>query len=150
MAIKRTILNSTDEHAVSTAGTTNLRQLLGQRFSEAEIDAMDRYGSLITVESGETLTVEGQVGSEAFILVAGKADVRKAGASVATVGAGEIIGEHALITETRRDADVVATEQVSMLAFTSREFGALLAACPELSSTVEGLSQERSDEQRRD
>jgi len=147
MAIKRTILNSTNEQADSTPSEMNLRQFLGPRFSDAEIEAMERYGSLMTVESGDALTVEGQVGSEAFILVTGKAAVRKAGASIATVGPGEIIGEHALITETRRNADVVATEHVSMLAFTSREFGALLAACPELSSTVQGLDKERSDEQ---
>jgi CRP-like cAMP-binding protein len=71
--------------------------------------------------------------------------VAKDGESVATVGAAEIIGEHALITETRRNADVVATEPTSIIASTSREFGALLAACPNLSSNVQGLAASRED-----
>ena len=142
---KTTILNTTEGNTQSVDVQQYLTDHIGDRFSSEEIDAMVRYGTLIGIDPGKALTVEGQVGGEAFIIVAGEAEVAKDGESVATVGAAEIIGEHALITETRRNADVVATEPTSIIAFTSREFGALLAACPNLSSNVQGLAASRKD-----
>lgn len=72
-----------------------------------------------TFHPGEELTVQGTPGDAAFLLVEGLADVEVAAAGaptvVARIGAPEIVGEMALLSDSPRTATVRAAERVRAL-----------------------------------
>ena len=56
---KTTILNTTEGNTQSVDVQQYLTDHIGDRFSSEEIDAMVRYGTLIGIDPGKALTVEG-------------------------------------------------------------------------------------------
>jgi len=58
------------------------------------------------------------------------------GEKIATIKAGELIGEIALLTGERRTATVVADTDASVYALSPREFASLMARCPRLEKRV--------------
>ena len=61
------------------------------------------------------LCKEGAIGREFFVIVEGTVEVTRGGERVATRGAGDFVGEIALLTETRRTATVTATSPLRCL-----------------------------------
>lgn len=76
--------------------------------------------------AGWTLMREGQVGSEAFILVSGRASVHIRDEKVGEIGAGEPVGEMALLDHAPRSATVVADTDVKLLVLTPQTLDQLL------------------------
>ena len=77
--------------------------------------------------TGWTLTREGQVGQQAFIIVEGKAAVTINGERVATLGPGDAVGEMALLDASPRSATVTAETDISVLVLTPQALSQLLA-----------------------
>ena len=77
--------------------------------------------------AGWTLTREGQVGQQAFIIVEGTAAVSINGERVATLGAGDAVGEMALLDASPRSATVTAESDISVLVLTPQALSQLLA-----------------------
>lgn len=73
---------------------------------------------------GETIVKAGDDGKEAFIIIDGVAEVRLPGKTevLATLDAGEMFGELAIITDDRRSADVIAKTEVQMMVMTKEIF----------------------------
>lgn len=95
--------------------------------SERELARADRLLTRVSVRAGAELCREGALGQEAFVLLEGTATVERGGATVATVGRGDVVGEMALLEPPfRRTATVRAVTDVTVLAMNSREFDALL------------------------
>ena len=61
-----------------------------------------------TYAAGEVITGEGQQGMSFFIVESGEATVTKAGADIATLGAGASFGELSLFEHGRRSATITA------------------------------------------
>lgn len=80
------------------------------------------------VEAGRVLTREGERGLEFFVLVQGTVSVRRDDREIATLGAGDVFGEMALVDEVRRSASVVATAPLLLLVGERRAFASLLEA----------------------
>lgn len=120
---------------------------LGGEFSTRELQALGRVGTLIQVAAGRELVVEGRVGTEAFVVVSGTADVTRDGELVAQVGTGAVFGEAALIDSALRNASVVATTALSVFVMNPAEFASLLAECPRLDSSIRELSARRHAQQ---
>ena len=96
----------------------------------------------VTFEPGRVLCREGDLGREAFVILSGTAAVTRAGATVAEVGAGDVVGEAALLGDGRRNATVTATSEVSALVMSIREFNTMLTL-PGLDASIRGLQQSR-------
>lgn len=72
--------------------------------------------------AGRTLCQEGQSGGDFFVVLSGKADVKRAGKPVRTMGPGDFFGEIALIDQGPRSATVVATTPMRCLVLGPSQF----------------------------
>jgi CRP-like cAMP-binding protein len=80
--------------------------------------------------AGAVLMEEGSSGLEAFVIVAGRVSVTRGGRPFGVLGAGEVVGEFALIDRGRRSATAVAETDVSLLVLDLHEFERLLHEVP--------------------
>lgn len=83
-----------------------------------------------TLPTGSVLIKEGTVGEEAFIIVSGTADVTLRGDKLAELGAGDAVGEMALLDVSPRSATVTATSELKVFVLEPRSFGELLQRHP--------------------
>lgn len=120
-----------------------LTRSVGAWFNEHELKTIDRLGTVVQLAEGAILTTEGRPGRETMLMISGSADVRRGDISVATVTAGDIIGEQAVLTGLPRNATLVASTSVRVVVFTSREFRSLLDVCPRLDVAVNELQSRR-------
>ena len=77
--------------------------------------------------AGWTLTKQGDVGSQAFIIVDGTATVSINDEVVAMLGPGDTVGEMALVDSSPRSATVTANTDISVLVLTPQTLDQLLA-----------------------
>jgi len=79
------------------------------------------------LDAGDVLAHEGEPGRELFLIVEGEAVVSLRGDSLATVGAGEFVGEMTLFERGPRAATVTALTPLRVLVAGAGSYGALLA-----------------------
>ncbi len=120
-----------------------LIETLGDRYSEHELQVIDRLGTVVNIDTGSTFVNEGASGREALLILDGTAAVSRAGQEVATVGRGDVVGEQAILSGEPRNASLIATTPLSAVVFSSREFVSVLAACPRLAAQLNALVEER-------
>lgn len=82
--------------------------------------------TLVDVPAGRIIITQGDVGREFMIIVEGEAEVRRDGTTIATLGAGDFLGELAVLSGAPRTADVVATTDMVLETLNRREFMSLL------------------------
>ena len=97
-----------------------------------ELAALDRVVEWVEFAPGEHLVKQGTAGYELFILLAGEVDVLIDGHCITSLGAGDHVGEVALLDGAPRNASVVARSGVRALLVGSREFHALVDQVPSL------------------
>lgn len=111
----------------------HLRQVpLFSNCSSKDLERVLKAGDEISAAAGQVLIDQGQMGREAFVLLAGTATVRRNGKKVATVGPGGILGELALFDHGPRTATVVCDTECRLLVIPQREFLATVEAVPAL------------------
>lgn len=104
--------------------------------NKKQLAAIASLADLIELPQGTPLIREGAVGSEFMVIVQGAVEVRRKGRKINQLGAGDFIGEMALISGSPRSATVTTTEDSSLLVVTGREFWALLDRAPDLQKSV--------------
>jgi CRP/FNR family transcriptional regulator, cyclic AMP receptor protein len=90
----------------------------------------------VELPEGAVLIREGEPGRDFFALVEGSVNVRKNGRRIASLGAGDFVGEIALLTSAPRTATVRARSPVSALRVTRQGFATLLDASPRMRGKV--------------
>lgn len=95
-----------------------IRLFEGLRPFQAKIVTL--MGELKTFSKGQGIIRQGELGNEMFVMISGKADVLINSASapkhVGEMTRGDVFGEMGLIRHHERTADVIATEDVEVLA----------------------------------
>ncbi len=86
----------------------------------------------VEVPAGKMLCEQGTVGREFFLIVDGRAAVRRNNRKVATLGPTQYFGEMALLDRRPRSATVVAETDMTLLVLDQRQFNGLLDAMPSL------------------
>lgn len=121
-----------------------IEQSLSETFTDDEMDALSRVGTVVTIEPGQTFATEGSVGQEAVVVLSGNADVVRQGNTIATVGAGTVLGELALLTGEPRNASLIAHDELRLVVMSRRDFHSLLDQCPRLADEIDDLALTRS------
>jgi CRP-like cAMP-binding protein len=87
-----------------------------QEFSSTDLSRLLSHTTLVELDPGERLIMEGEQDRSLFFLLQGKLRVMKDGASVAASwGAGEMFGEMAFVHDSVRTATIVAETKVHCL-----------------------------------
>src|SRR4029078_10172096 len=95
--------------------------------SKAELGRIASLADELDLADGATLIREGERGREFLVIVAGTLRVTKRGKKLRELGAGDFIGEIALVSDVPRPATVTATSPVRLLVVTDRAFRGLIA-----------------------
>ena len=104
-------------------------------FSNCTKRQLEEIGTVATplnFPAGKVLARQGEPGRELFILLDGTASVTRGGQRVATVTAGDVVGELAVISHRPRNATVVADTELWTLVLTHAGLNQLLDDIPGL------------------
>jgi CRP-like cAMP-binding protein len=86
------------------------------------------HGEWVTLAPGDVLMEQGDVGDDFFAISSGQVSIRRDGEPVGTAGAGEYVGEVALLFDVPRTATVVAYTAVRAFRLNRAGFDRLVAA----------------------
>lgn len=100
--------------------------------SQKELARIAKATDEVNLPDGRVLMNQDESSREAFIIVSGKAVVRRNNRKVAELGPGSMIGELGLLDRGPRTATVVADGPVDVLVLGPREFAALLDDVPSI------------------
>jgi CRP-like cAMP-binding protein len=110
--------------------------------------ALERVDSLLTpivFQDGDVLCHEGRLGREAFVIISGEVEVSRGAEHLATLGAGAVVGEMALLDRAPRTATVTAAGTVEALVMNAQEFASLLTV-PTIADSVHRVAEQRAGE----
>jgi CRP/FNR family cyclic AMP-dependent transcriptional regulator len=83
-----------------------------------------------TFDAGASIVSAGEPGHGFYLIVQGRAEVKRGDRAVRTMGPGEYFGELALLRETPRTATVVAKDPTTCLVLTRWDFKGILDTNP--------------------
>ena len=83
--------------------------------SGTDLDSILRRAALVTAGAGEALVVEGDASDYAYVILSGTTRVEQAGDEIASLGAGDLFGETAMVAGGTRTATVRAIAPVELL-----------------------------------
>ena len=104
--------------------------------SKSELAALATTADELDLREGAVLTREGTPGREFFVLIEGTVRVTRNGRKLAELGAGDWLGEIALLTESPRTATATATTPVRILVVTDRAFRQVVQKMPSIALKV--------------
>lgn len=110
-------------------------------FSASTNRQLERIGRLadeVRFPAGHTLMTQGTHGRECFVVLEGEAEVAVHGRTVAHAGAGDIIGEMALLDDAPRSATVTARTPLRALVLTRRTLTAMIDVSPAVARRIMG------------
>jgi CRP-like cAMP-binding protein len=104
--------------------------------SKSELQRIASLADELDLGECATLIREGERGREFIVVAEGTVRVTKQGKTVRDLGAGDFIGEIALVADVPRTATVTATSPVRLLVVTDRAFRGLLEEMPSIAKKV--------------
>ena len=119
-----------------------------------DLDAHDlaqvaRWVDEIRAEPGALLVEQDSMPYELFVIERGVVDVVRDGERIATLGAGDVVGEIAVLGQRRRMASVLARTELVALALPVEGLQALTAEMPELGEELRSLMEQRRSQNQR-
>ena len=119
---------------------------LFERLSKDQRAEVARQTDEIDVEAGKRLVSAGRFGYEFFVIENGTAEVVRDEEHVADLGPGDFFGEMALLGDTTRNADVVASTPMTAMVMTDRAFRSLARKMPEVAEEIRDACRRRTEE----
>ena len=104
-----------------------------RNLSNKERMELDRHVDEVAVTEGTVLTEQGTPGDAFYLIVEGTAVVKRSGTKIAVLGAGDAVGEMALLDGEPRSATVVMTSDGTVLTMPRPEFRGVLKDIPSIS-----------------
>lgn len=100
--------------------------------SRAELNHVAQLSEEESFDVGETMVEQGEDSGGFYVIIEGRAEVSRGGDRVAELGAGEVLGELALLLQASRTATARATEPVRALRVDPRRFRSMLLEHPQV------------------
>jgi CRP-like cAMP-binding protein len=104
--------------------------------TDKELADIASLGDEMTLKQGDVLTKEGTPGAECFVVISGEAEATVRGEPIARLGAGEVIGEMALLDTAPRTATVTALTEMELFVLEPRSFSDLLDRHPSVAKRM--------------
>ena len=98
--------------------------------SKRDLALVKRNAESHRIPAGDDLVKEGGRGHEFFIIVEGRATIRRKGKKIGNVGPGDYFGELAVLDPAERDATVTATADTELLVISGQAVTGLVADVP--------------------
>lgn len=114
--------------------------------STADAKRVRAAGTALRLPEGWSPIGERTPADKAYILTAGEVSVRRNGTEIARLGAGQVIGETAIVNRTLRTATIVALTPLEVIHFTSERLEQLVAEIPAFAEALRSADVERHRE----
>jgi flavin reductase (DIM6/NTAB) family NADH-FMN oxidoreductase RutF len=108
-----------------------------------QLERLVAAGTERTYEDGETIVRTGEPGNELYVVLEGQVRIERAGRTLATFGAGDVVGEVAVLDGRPRSADIVAAGPVRCLAVPREVLRAAIEAEPQVAWELLGVMASR-------
>ena len=109
---------------------------LFEGLSKKQLSQVSSLMTPLDIAAGRVLAHQGDIGREFMILLEGEIEVAFDGKVIAIRGAGDYVGEIALLDERPRTATLTARTDIVVEVLNRGEFSSLLAEAPELSKQI--------------
>ena len=106
--------------------------------SSKDLERIAKAGDRVTFAKGFTMMKQGDSGREAFIILSGKATVKRSGKNVATLGTGTVVGELSLLDHGPRTATVICDTECQVLVISRGNFLRVIDKVPALNHKLFG------------
>ena len=113
-------------------------------FSDEELVALTKNGTIIDIAPGTTIFEEGKPGDELAIIIAGQAKITRRGKLITALESGTVIGEAAVLTGKARDASVSSVSMCKIVVLKADGFASSLTESLDFRLRVDGLVQQRA------
>jgi CRP-like cAMP-binding protein len=111
-----------------------------------DLSQLMRWVREVEVADGDLLFEQGSMPHDLFVIQEGSVEVVRDGRSVATLGAGEVVGERALLKLERRWASVIAVGHVHAVALSANDLAEMSEQMPELADRLREMMARRERE----
>lgn len=111
------------------------------KLSDKELRKVAERGTLVKLPSGRTLMSETTPADKAYLILSGEVVIRHRGEDVATVGAGDMVGEIGVLEKRLRTAGVVAITDLEVVHFTHEDLTELVDEIPSLAEAMRATAE---------
>lgn len=111
--------------------------------TDTELDQIAKAGTKVTVPEHWSLIWEKTPADKAYLIVSGEVSVRKSGQEIARLGAGDVIGEMAIVEHKLRSASVVSLTPLEVIHFTDDAIQRIREAVPAFDEALRQTAAER-------
>jgi CRP/FNR family cyclic AMP-dependent transcriptional regulator len=116
--------------------------------TKAELRKIRSLTTYLRIPRDRVLMRQGERGQEFIFINSGTARVSRktdeGATTVAEVGSGDVLGEMALLSGSRRTATATAATDLGVLVSTAREFRSILEVAPSVADRVRQISENRA------
>jgi len=112
-------------------------------FSPKEIARISGSGTRVNLPEGWSPIWEDTPPDKAYIILSGTVSVRKDGQEVAQLGAGDIMGEAAIMNHSLRTASIVALTPLELIHLSAEALQRLAVEMPSFGAALERVAKER-------
>src|SRR5215218_2545827 len=125
---------------------SNLRSVaLFDSLPDAARRAVAQHADEIDVPEGKELARQGDFAYEFFVIEDGSAEVLRDGEHVADLGPGDFLGEMGIVTQSPRNASVVAREPTRVMVLTEQDFRGVARSFPTVAERIREAVRERCE-----
>ncbi len=122
-------------------------------FGELDHHDLSRLAAIaqeVTVAAGEVVVAQGELPYEVLVIEEGEVEVTRNGEVLGTLGAGQLVGEIALVEQQRRMATVTAKTDLRAVVISAVDLNVLAEEMPEVVEDIRSTarSRERENEER--
>jgi CRP-like cAMP-binding protein len=112
-------------------------------FAPEEIARIAAAGTRVHLPQGWSPIWEHTPADKAYLILDGTVSVRHHGQEIARLGAGDIVGEAAIVNHSLRTASIVALTPLELIHFTDEAVRRLCDEMPSFKSALEAVALER-------
>lgn len=112
-------------------------------FTPQEVARISAAGTAVKVPEGWSPIWERTPADKAYIVLSGTVSVRQGGQEIAQLGAGDIVGEAAILNHSLRTASIVALTPLELIHFTSDAVRRLCEEIPAFDRALRSAAEER-------